>query len=718
MAKRMEDLTEEELRLITSYEEGPSDGPEYPRHDYLLPFPKIRHLTDPSMEPYEKLAAYPKIDGKIDERAKELISHEVIRLTERELLKTFSVPELQSAGCFADDTAQPSNLQFPIHPLYQKKKWPKSEQPILIDHDNPTKGSWDVHNPNVWSVIEPALRLASAMLDLTLSSSWLNGLLAGEWEKVDETDLYLLPTFYFPELIKYGAYLWRRRKAQNDQETKEESIRRINMVMDRIDLNFGYHGANLLGYTACLQDPAEAHITMSLTASAPLMDNTLTVAERNVQEAAWAFVLVHETMHALSWTIHAVRPDINLLIPRVDYPKIGNPKNPGRKENGRWLSIDPEPFFEQEEIAEVGHSWEAMIFGGGLNPINENIFTPFVPWLGFMFRIWPTSLEFNRQKDILQRVRNKNNIKDRTSIWYPIPTKFSEWMGQQEFWDVYVGSRGVKALHPPRILGVSMDRGSNNIRIYGPEAKYWVPDEDVNKARALPPAPLYASEADKWLHNDLAMTRENTIKATLWQEHETQRLIQDRLKHVLQKQKFDIAMEAYQESDFYKAHQQALALGVTDMPKYNLLRDVLLYAMYDRAAEEKYQEQAIEYGKRAKELFFEWVDLDKKWVTGKREGPDPDSYVRTYNPRLDPLYGRISEILAFSKHLDNKELTGLSKNEATHKKWVVTIEKAVWRMDYPRKFTSAMRVLRLQNRPPVFELDKPRRSSRVAGGGN
>ncbi|CAG8975627.1 hypothetical protein HYALB_00008386 [Hymenoscyphus albidus] len=718
MAKRVEDLTEEELRLVEEYEDGPYDGPEHPRHDYLLPFPKIRHFSTPSMAPSENLAAYPKIDGKIDERSKDLISYEVIRLTERELLKTFSIPELQSAGCFADDTAQPNNLQFPIHPLYQKNNWRPSEELTMIDHDNHTKGSWDVQNPNVWSVIEPALRLASAMLDLTLSSSWLNGLLVGVWEKVGETDLYLLPTFRYPELIRYGAYIWRRRKAQSKQETKDENIRRINMVKDRIRLNFGYDTANHLGYTSSMQDPAEAFITMSYTVSVPLMDDTLTVAERNVQEAAWAFVLVHETMHALAWTIHAVRPDMNLVIPKSDYPTIGNAKNVNRKENGRWISIEPEPFYEDEEIAEVGHSWENMIYGGGLNPIQENLFTPFVPWLGFMYRSWPTSLEFKRQNDILQRVRKLNGIEDRTSTWYPIPTKFSEWQGQQEFWDVHVGARGVKALHPPRILGLSMDQYSDNTRIYGPEAKYWVPDEDVRKARVLPPPPLYANEAEKWLHKELAMTRENTIKATLWQEKETQRVIQDRLKHVFQKQKFDSAMEAYQESNFSKAHQLALALGVTDMPKYNLLRDVLLYCMYDRAAEEKYREKAIEYGKRAKEVFFEWVDLDKKWVTGQRDGPDPEKYVRTYNPRLDPLYGRISEILAFSKHVDNKELTGLLRNEATHKKWVVTIGKAVWRMDYPRKFSSALRVLRLQSRPPVFELDKPSKSSRVVGGRN
>jgi hypothetical protein len=81
-------------------------------------------------------------------------------------------------------------FNFPIHPLYQKKRWKEPYQEIgkISDGNGRVVGvdlgfgkgkgrdgmplRWDVDEDGVWAVLEPVVKLASCMLVHTLGGVW------------------------------------------------------------------------------------------------------------------------------------------------------------------------------------------------------------------------------------------------------------------------------------------------------------------------------------------------------------------------------------------------------------------------------------------------------------------------------------------------------------------------------------------------------------------
>jgi len=93
-------------------------------------------------------------------------THEVLQ---RQNLTWFTSWELRDNGCWIDEDVKLSDLSCPIHPIFARKNWLSGGAiPVGGGHS----GIYEARNPIVWETLQPALRLATLLLNHTTNTGW------------------------------------------------------------------------------------------------------------------------------------------------------------------------------------------------------------------------------------------------------------------------------------------------------------------------------------------------------------------------------------------------------------------------------------------------------------------------------------------------------------------------------------------------------------------
>jgi hypothetical protein len=71
----------------------------------------------------------------------------------------FTTQELVDIGCITSQPFKPGNLNNQLLPFLRQERWDDGTH--LYQFPAPGGGIWTAHNPQVWAVLEPVLRLAS-----------------------------------------------------------------------------------------------------------------------------------------------------------------------------------------------------------------------------------------------------------------------------------------------------------------------------------------------------------------------------------------------------------------------------------------------------------------------------------------------------------------------------------------------------------------------------
>jgi hypothetical protein len=120
----------------------------FPTFPELIPL-ELHHGTDPI--PAEDPNA--PFSVEYQHRKKLYEAYQVLKL------RGFTVSEMTNYGCWDKPNAKRSNLDNPIHPLFQLPKWEEGDEKIGPGY----AGNWEMRNPIIWDAMEPVLRLATQM---------------------------------------------------------------------------------------------------------------------------------------------------------------------------------------------------------------------------------------------------------------------------------------------------------------------------------------------------------------------------------------------------------------------------------------------------------------------------------------------------------------------------------------------------------------------------
>jgi hypothetical protein len=106
-----------------------------------------------------------------------------------------------------------------------------------------------------------------------------------------------------------------------------------------------------------------------------------------------------------------------------------------------------EPYFQNEAIAEVGHSLTVYMLDGGLLPINNFDWSDprgGGPLVGYNLSPWPSEADIAGRNEKGTPIRASPEILEHTDV-YPVPIVYFERIQQNDFWDYHIGVFGVSA---------------------------------------------------------------------------------------------------------------------------------------------------------------------------------------------------------------------------------------------------------------------------------
>ncbi|KAH9219453.1 hypothetical protein DL95DRAFT_457524 [Leptodontidium sp. 2 PMI_412] len=274
---------------------------------------------------------------------------------QRSQLFGFTIRELDDLGCWSQSEAKKSDLpdgKTIPPPFLSQGSWQLGKIPI----EHGSLGMWDVNNPIVWNALMPSLLLVSQWILSAHMETWIDGISLNEWQKVPANEV---PDGFPKDHPAYQAFFFEPRDgitvAQNI-ELQRKQIRNLKAYLrykiDIIPTDGLPVGSLICGlHTA---DPAThknrkydvSTVTIDVQILRPLLRPDITESERLVQQLLVAKTIMHETMHAFG-----------------KYTGTGN----------RVVLDGSEPFFRDEEISELGNSWENGTLGGVLQSLNKSI---------------------------------------------------------------------------------------------------------------------------------------------------------------------------------------------------------------------------------------------------------------------------------------------------------------------------------------------------------
>ena len=335
----------------------------------------------------------------------------------------FTLEEWLNLGYLEDVNARPNNLTYPIHPALDFRKWALTSPPLTASDRE---------------VMEPALRLASALLMSPASITFMHTLIYDRRELVNDSrtkkKLEVLPeplrynkelrsrVEYFLNMAhKHCEYTWRDEKAGPPEWAAAEMIYAYTQPfwLDKVP-NYGY-GSAIRVNSRFLE-------SLHLLNAAPLSTRILNHQLR--LQLLLAVTLCHELMHALETA-----------------------RNPEREAL--------EPYWGDQALNELGLAWEDVIFNGnltevmrdGMNANNYKIGEWPLTFCHFPAPHWFPGLvdDPNLGEAILDRKPAKGSF-----TTYFVPMEWLSNIQQQASWDRCVRSNSTALCYIPRNEGYQL----------------------------------------------------------------------------------------------------------------------------------------------------------------------------------------------------------------------------------------------------------------------
>ncbi|ESZ90220.1 hypothetical protein SBOR_9390 [Sclerotinia borealis F-4128] len=380
--------------------------------------------------------------------------HDQIRLLEdyqKDGLLGFTTRELKDLDVVCDRPLKPSTLAGGIIPLLRRDRWEDkpstawlSTKSVPIRND-PLGGSWQSSNDRVWNLLRPIVKLASQYIMSSQSIPWFDALLFGPRR-------YVVKSRFPPGAkIRDEHHTFHPREGpwtvEREREVAAGRDRIFYGLMNEMDYMFSYFYSNTNPRNSDPPDP---------TFPVSSFENSLGVTTINVWEmlvrkvpgAKWriqTFINV-EAIEPLFYqyddlsdseraalTFRTATTISHEVIHAIGYYQALRRLGP------RIFTNHREGYYEHEQMAELGWSWQWAMHGGIdckvpknartrrlLASFSETIFPSFTTQ-GFAGKNEPVLLSppIPRHSDL-----------------YPIGVQFYEDVHSQDFWDLMVRGFG------------------------------------------------------------------------------------------------------------------------------------------------------------------------------------------------------------------------------------------------------------------------------------
>ncbi|KAI9052917.1 hypothetical protein LZ554_003189 [Drepanopeziza brunnea f. sp. 'monogermtubi'] len=348
------------------------------------------------------------------------------------------------------------NAICPIHPMLARHRWSKvepggvlypicdSEGKVNADGTRVTYGLWHGSDDLAWDTLQPSLVLASIILSTIHEHPWFDALMLGDEVPVD-------PNSYPPAAMlsernhptRHRNFRLRPPLPDNFAECKayKEELEQVSLrkqeyppsnvprqlicmltspfhqyhgladmawgfaSMDRRYNNSTLRVSRSDGYTTWNRYTNSCHLYLSYEKVALLLRKDLNDADRLAMQFAIANTIIHELMHAYGlakrqrYQVQSGHPD---TVPYMD-----------------------EPYFLDEQCAELGLSMESALWGGCLQEVTDKELSPPLG-LGLFRAPMPTLCS--------DPVLTKPPI-PKDDFFRPIQAEFYEAIHQADFWD-------------------------------------------------------------------------------------------------------------------------------------------------------------------------------------------------------------------------------------------------------------------------------------------
>ncbi|KAJ8071725.1 hypothetical protein OCU04_002041 [Sclerotinia nivalis] len=347
---------------------------------------------------------------------------------QRLMLYNFTVRELVDLDVVSGRILEGS-LTIPIHPIFSKNVWEQyGERPLDWPQQTPevTKGGWYfLTNSNVLNAMMPVLTLASAFLSRMHAVPFLDALLLGPRNPMDQLSSSLpLPTGL--------CTFWRRNQATSSANNFAECQKAFSTAMKKLHKKIkwgfalGHHlpwdevpvqGSGCLGVTHEGKDSYDRDIIWVIIDQRLcdlLLRTDLTSGEKAGAQYLLAIVMCHELTHALWYAIQ----DHN-------------------------LNESYEPFFEDSPQCELGYEMENSVFGGLIEPVFHAPAAPFAYAMGSTYPNYGSIGQRVPKTLIMNKARPYND----QIFCYFISIQTFEDIRNQTFWDTAIRQYGFSVIH-------------------------------------------------------------------------------------------------------------------------------------------------------------------------------------------------------------------------------------------------------------------------------
>ncbi|KAK2001901.1 hypothetical protein LX36DRAFT_733082 [Colletotrichum falcatum] len=402
--------------------------------------------------------------------------------------------ELLDDGILSLENTFGCNLENDLHSFLQRSKWNAStwrgdepENPRLVYRAGNFKGEWDARtNDDLWRRMQPALQAASRILTYL--------------EQHDPYWARLMDVFNRVRVASnrdprpphrrrmYPAWNFR---LQNDTFSKTVADDHVRAAVDAVGATWktldscmqfelgSAFGSSSDGDTLAGSTTAEGDkivVKLSVDAMWPLVVDGYSHDEKIMSQFSLAATIIHEIAHAINYAhmhwLHTPGPTAELIPDLQTQPDLKQALvNIGVSLFGSkdLKSRNPiEPYFENEQKSELGHSSENHIFGGSNwqaicqsnMPIKHLHFLP----SGSLMMRWPTGFKYdNDRMQTWDEIRkNPADMVLRTppmpANTYQLPVRVADIARffSEDFWSSEVRKFGTAALrlgaaHPTRV---------------------------------------------------------------------------------------------------------------------------------------------------------------------------------------------------------------------------------------------------------------------------
>ncbi|KAK8079166.1 cytochrome b5-like Heme/Steroid binding domain-containing protein [Apiospora phragmitis] len=327
--------------------------------------------------------------------------------------------------------------------VMKKENWFDTEVKPYPNETRPHISHWTVKDPRIWSEVRILLEYAYRVIDQLIKERdpWLDTLMFGDMVKLDGTPVDPKST------VEPEKYVLQSRQSANlpDRGAYEAIARQRFEELTRF-ASFGFadewdhemEDVTFRGVTNALQDPSRAHepgykmVTLVLISSSILRDLCQDAPNKPTPAETSFGRLDAATTHAVSYQRRYERWDI-----------------PQHKE----------PYVGDDQLREVGISFERHVFGGSGSHFGE-FATRMVEGQTNRWKLIEWCFE---NEDIAAALRSYNEApKDaldmsdlkrggRIDIFWHAPAFFAALLFTDQYWDDVIAKKGRNSLKPPAV---------------------------------------------------------------------------------------------------------------------------------------------------------------------------------------------------------------------------------------------------------------------------